>query len=271
MGERSTDGTRADTRLSVLSDSLPGVTADHTETAPAVACCDDHDPVAEDIQCCDDCPDAPPMRWVDTTPTEVGVTVIDLWEINQRTLERMVAAGQPLPDGITADQVRAWRAERGPGEAFSLAPGVELVPFDTTAIAEEIGEIVAVAAEPDMERCPAACGPPADRDLADQERAGCPVHPDGAHRCYRRPGHQTDQEHETGGRLNKVDHQCDCGYIWLSLTGGTAGLDQILERSGQRGALRAVLAAFARVPHQPGNEIFTRMVKSVARELGVTL
>ncbi len=264
MGERGTDDTHDSHSMSVLGDSLPGVTADHTRIAPQAACCEDHDADGEAERCCDECPDALPVRMVDTAPGGGEVVVIDMWEINQRNLELMVASGTPLPEGITAGQVAAWRAERGPGESVTHTPGADLAVVD-------IAEVVDADPDGAGDRCPAACGLPADQDSGLRSRARCRVHPDGAHRCYRRPAHQTDQGRETEGRLSKLDHECDCGYVWLSLTGGEVGLDRLLARQGQRGALKAVLASFARVPHQPGNRIFSEMVRSVARDLGVRL
>jgi len=62
-------------------------------------CCPDHEAV-EAIQCCNDCPDAD-----DDDP----VIVIDMAYLNQRAMERALAAGEPLPDGITPAGLAAWR------------------------------------------------------------------------------------------------------------------------------------------------------------------
>src|SRR5262249_7190363 len=46
----------------------------------------------------------------------IEVVEIDMWEINQRAMERIVAEGGELPEGITPKMVADWRAEHGPGE-----------------------------------------------------------------------------------------------------------------------------------------------------------
>lgn len=236
-----------DTPVSVRSGTLPGVTADHTEDVFPK-----HIPVQPSGMCsimCDhpginreESHQAAVKSWQDeasrrAAEADTTIAVIDMWEINQRAMEAAVRAGQQLPPGITPKMVADWRAERGHGPAALLSDGTpvevdpsiqptatDLVPIDAeelAVIAEEVGA---------DDRCPAATGIPADLDQARLSRTACPVHPDGAHRCYRRPTHLAggEQEAETGGRLAMADHQCDCGNVWISLSGGLKALDHIL-------------------------------------------
>jgi len=95
--------------MSVPGATLPGVTADHTQ--PVAACCEDHDPDGtgvETIQCCENCPLTDADAGLEPGP---GLLLIDIGAINQRELERRVAAGEPLPEGVTAEQVAAWHDE----------------------------------------------------------------------------------------------------------------------------------------------------------------
>lgn len=212
--------------LSVRGATLPAVTADHTSgddwTGPR------HRDGEPDRGYADNDLHAQ----AEDSATEIGRVEIDMWEVNQRELERRVAAGEPLPemaDGtpVTPQMVIDWRVERGHREVATAPPGVQVVQ---TATGLSLGipvtyEIDAEPIEPDA-RCVATCGVPAtDRDHAG---AGCRVHPDGAHRCYRRPRHQDGQTDETGGRLHDADHQCDCGAIWLNLVGGMREMDRLL-------------------------------------------
>lgn len=74
-------------------------------------------------------------------------------------------------------------------------------------------------ADPD-DRCAAATASPLDRSRR------CPVHPDGAHHCYRGPGHQ--HANRTGPVTEPhagqewivpewARHWCDCGFAWADI------------------------------------------------------
>lgn len=172
------------------------------------------------------------VRRIDLAPQHGEIVVIDLAEANQQELERRVAAGEALPEGFTPESVAEWRAEHPaapiavvhapPGAALEYADPV-LIPFDTEAVAAEVGV---------DDRCTSACGQPADPDVESRAKTACPVHPDGAHRCYRRPRHQYGQADETGGRLSAADHECDCGAIWLCLVGGMTAFRHQMDTTG---------------------------------------
>jgi hypothetical protein len=203
-----------------------------------------------------------------------------MWEVNQREMERRVQTGEPLPAGadgqqITPEQVAAWRTERGPGEIYSGPPGVvavqgatgvsvgALVPFESVELAE-IAEEIGMAA-----RCVAACGTPADLHPDDKTRAGCPVHPDGAHRCYRAPDHLEGhgQPDNTGGKLGVADHQCDCDFIWISLGGGMAEVT----RTWNMGADDALRRVIRHLNSAEDLHAAIQIVQRVAREMGASL
>ena len=174
------------------------------------------------------------------------IIVLDIGAANQRELERRLAEGEPLPEGVTADDVRRWHDEySGP-----VVSGLTAVNA-----AMDAGILDVLSADP-AERCPAACGLPADADPESRSRVACKVHPDGAHRCFRRPRHQYQQHAETGGKLSPADHQCDCDFVWLNLTGGLAAHVDALNRATKSGAeaaarkaedgRRRILSGFAR-------------------------
>ena len=112
--------------MSDLSDNLPRMTADNPEATSA--------------------PESPTTSVLDEglnlEPQNEDFYVLDLWEVNQRKLEALVAAGEMLPDGITAEQVTAWRTEHGPGQVMTVTRAVRA---DASPVA-----------------CPAATGVPAD-------------------------------------------------------------------------------------------------------------
>lgn len=145
--------------------------------------------------------------------------------------------------------------------------------------------LVVVAAEP-AERCPAATG--------EITHAGgrCPVHPGGAHRCYRAPQHQQAEAEEAAAPVGRTaaDHVCDCGFVWCSAAGGVAELSEQQDRvmrGGVERALQTVLTRLTDLGYEmtdaewrraagAGGDVrgpvsATGVVRGVARDAGVDL
>lgn len=200
-------------------DTLPGVTADEHRT---------DDTLTNEAR-----RRAPEMD--DGGPSVGAVFVVDMAYLNQRILEGMANLGLALPAGVTVEALAEWRAAHPdydpdaplcgmPGAAEYVEP---VLPEEAYGEIEVVG--VAETVEPDEARCTAVTASPVD------EARRCPVHPDGAHHCYRGPGHQhaarTDGGFRAfpGGFTNEprpapdgsapgwANHWCDCGFAWYDV------------------------------------------------------
>jgi hypothetical protein len=126
------------------------------------------------------------------------------------------------PDGseyepYTADDQRAqYDAADLPLPALKIDRIDHVILSDEETVIELEGE----TAEPDS-RCSAATASPID------SARRCHVHPDGAHHCYRGPGHQherrttplTEEPHADDEWVvpEWARHWCDCGFAWADI------------------------------------------------------
>lgn len=215
-------------------------------------------------------PDAP--TGVDVAATEDAGTVvtIDMSYLYQRRLEQLVAAGLPLPDGITVQDVTGWRAQHPDYDPDKPLGGQPIPAGVDIAVGTDLE--LPTGSGPSAE-CAAATGTPVEETSSKR----CRVHPDGAHRCRGASNHQRTEhagQTVTPGR-SWADHVCHCGYVWCSIDGGMAGLSQRLSQASTAGADRAlarVLHKLAVVGDAAGRTSvldFRELVRDVADEIGI--
>jgi hypothetical protein len=192
-----------------------------------------------------------PAVTADETPTTdqvaiPGTPVIDMAYLNQIELEHRLAHGQPLPEGITEDDVRSWRAAHpdfdpaAPLGGQPVPPGMRVevrhvdVPPGVTG--HPLGRAQTVGVGPDqwpvkltpppIESCPAATGA-----LTPGDSVRCPRGAQGEHRCVKPPTHTPVAP--VGGQVPQdsgADHQCACDFVWASASGGVSGMIQQADR-----------------------------------------
>lgn len=196
---------------------------------------------------------------------------IDMAYLMQRAMRNMQVRGVPLPEGITDESLAEWEREHPdydpalplaqpmpdlpegwhikvgagkhdpaspdpvPEPADWVPPSMDLATVDHVIVFDsdtgiEIGTLD--AADP-AERCLARTASPIDKGRR------CPVHPHGAHECYRGPGHQgADRTGMPGGVVHVLAdpdgfsevrprdpsrapewarHLCDCGFWWADI------------------------------------------------------
>jgi hypothetical protein len=128
------------------------------------------------------------------------------------------------PDGEDYDPYTADDRRAQHDTADLPLPAIERI--DHMILTDASGNEVAVieadveTAEPDS-RCVAATAAPLDAARR------CRVHPDGAHHCYRGPGHQhdtrttplTEEPHADAEWVvpEWARHWCDCGFAWADI------------------------------------------------------
>jgi hypothetical protein len=127
---------------------------------------------------------------------------------------------------------------------------------------EELAVIDALVARPPS--CVGSTGVLADPALE------CADHVDGAHRCVRAPQHPLDAGLDGPPG---VDHVCTCGFVWVSVRDGMAGLRREWESVHDQAwaeALREVLAEVRR-SQAPHASVLSALVVGVAQENKVDL